>query len=114
MSDLDKKIFGDKKLSDLFKEIYINHNKKSEQINTLISELRPLVENIGDATLVVPLIKFYLDVGVKNDDLLVKMTQIAQRSIGSSENEGGLGLSEEEKNQLIQEAKKLDLLGDGS
>ena len=57
MNGLDSNIFGDKKFSDLLKEIYDNQKKKEKQISTLISELKPLIENIGDATLIVPLIK---------------------------------------------------------
>ena len=105
MSDLNKKIFGNKKISDLLKEIYENHKSKSNQINTLIGELKHLIENIGDATLVVPLIKFYLDAGIKNDDLLVKMTQLAQKSVMETEAEA-MGLSEAEKQQLLEEAGK--------
>jgi len=57
MSNLDKKIFGKKTYSSLLKEIYDNQKKKEDQITSLISELKPLVQDIGDATLIVPLIK---------------------------------------------------------
>jgi hypothetical protein len=54
---LDTTIFGKKTVSDVLKEIYDNSKNKEKQINALIGELKPLVENIGDATLVVPMIK---------------------------------------------------------
>jgi hypothetical protein len=38
---------------------------KKQQITSLISELKPLIQEIGDATLIVPLIKEYLEIGVK-------------------------------------------------
>jgi len=72
-------LFEGKSLSDLFKEIYDNSNAKRVQIKELIGSLAPLVEGIGDATLLVPLIKDYLDVGVKNDEQLIKLAQIVQR-----------------------------------
>ena len=72
-------IFKGKSLSDLFSEIYDNSRKKDKQISTLISELKPLIEDVGDATLVVPMIKEYLEIGVKNDDQLVKIATIVQR-----------------------------------
>ena len=50
MSSLDKNIFGKKKLSDLFQEIYNNQKRKEEQISALINELKPLINDIGDAT----------------------------------------------------------------
>ena len=53
---LDTTIFGTKTVSDVLKEIYDNSRSKAKQVNALIGELKPLVENIGDATLVVPLI----------------------------------------------------------
>lgn len=75
----DTEIFKGKSLSDLFSEIYDNSRKKDKQISTLISELKPLIEDVGDATLVVPMIKEYLEIGVKNDDQLVKIATIVQR-----------------------------------
>ena len=75
---LDTTIFGTKTVSDVLKEIYDNSRSKSKQVNALIGELKPLVENIGDATLVVPMIKEYLEVGVKNDEHLIKMVALVQ------------------------------------
>ena len=69
MGQLDKKIFGKKKFSDILEEIYLNQKKKEAQISTLISELKPLIQDIGDATLIVPLLKEYLEISVKNDIL---------------------------------------------
>lgn len=80
MSDFkDIELFDGKNLSDLFEEIYTNSKNKRNQIKELISSLSPLIEGIGDATLLVPLIKDYLDIGVKNDEQLVKLAQIVQR-----------------------------------
>ena len=56
---LDTIIFEGKSSSDVFKEIYNNSKKKDKQINSLIAELKPLIQNIGDAPVVVPLIKEY-------------------------------------------------------
>ena len=57
MSQFDNIIFGKKKFSDVLEEIYNNQKKKDQQVTALISELKPLISDIGDATLVVPLIK---------------------------------------------------------
>ena len=75
----ETEIFNGKSLSDLFSEIYDNSRKKDKQISALISELKPLIEDVGDATLVVPMIKEYLEIGVKNDEQLVKIATIVQR-----------------------------------
>ena len=108
MGQLDSVIFGDKKFSDILEEIYNNQKKKEAQVTALISELKPLVQEIGDATLIVPLIKEYMEIGVKNDEQLIKMATIIQRVINNSSNDdGGLGISDEEKEQLLSEMEKL-------
>lgn len=76
---LDKEIFKGKTLSDLFGEIYDNSKETRGQVKGLIGELKPLIENIGDATLIVPMIKEYMEIGVKNDDALIKLATIIQR-----------------------------------
>jgi hypothetical protein len=66
-----------------------------------------MVTDIGDATLIVPLIKEYMEIGVKNDDALIKMATLVQRALNSTTEEGGLGISDEEKEQLLEEMEKL-------
>lgn len=106
--DFDIEIFKGKSFSDLMKDIYSNSTKKDRQINMLIGELRPLIKNIGDATVIVPLIKEYLEVGVKNDEHLVKLAAVVQRLVSTnnkvqSETGNSWMLSEEEKKQLLGE-----------
>ena len=109
-NSLDSEIFDGKKLKDLFKEIYSNQKKKEKQISGLIEDLKPLIEGIGDATLVVPLLKEYLEIGVKNDEQLIKMATIIQRCLSNvtNNNEKGYLISEEEKNQLLNDINKLN------
>ena len=106
MSGLDNIVFGNKKFSDILEEIYNNQKKKEKQISALISELKPLVNEIGDATLIVPLIKEYLEISVKNDEQLIKMATIIQRIMSNNTTENGLSISEEEKAQLLAEIDK--------
>jgi len=109
MGQLDKNVFGSKKFSDILEEIYNNQKKKEEQISTLISELKPLIQDIGDATLVVPLLKEYLEISVKNDEQLIKMATIVQRAVQNEGNDdGNFGMTEEEKQQLLNEVKKFN------
>ena len=112
MGQLDSIIFGDKKFSDILHEIYENQTKKKEQISSLISELKPLIQEIGDATLIVPLIKEYLEIGVKNDEQLIKMATIIQRAVNTVNEDGGLGISDEEKEALLAEMDKLQIKKD--
>jgi len=103
----EKTIFGVKKFSDLLEEIYNNQKRREAQVTALISELKPMVTDIGDATLIVPLIKEYMEIGVKNDDALIKMATLVQRALNSTSEDGGLGISDEEKAQLLEEMEKL-------
>ena len=105
---LNQILFDDKSFSDLLKEIHKNQTKKAKQLASLIAELRPLITSLGDATVVVPLIKEYMEISVKNDDQLIKMAAIVQRlSTGaSSTGDGGL-LTEEEMEQLQSVAEEI-------
>ena len=108
MDPLNQIIFDDKSFSDLLKEIHKNQSKKSKQLASLIAELRPLITSLGDATVVVPLIKEYMEISVKNDDQLIKMAAIVQRlSTGVTSNGDGGLLTEEEMEQLQQVADEI-------
>ena len=101
-------LFKGTSFSDLMRDIYHNSKKKSRQIDGLIKELQPLIKNTGDATVIVPMIKDYLEVSVKNDDALVKLSAVVQRLISatSKDDDGNeFGLSEEERARLIEEAE---------
>ena len=71
--------------------------------------LKPFVKNIGDATIIVPLIKDYLEVSVKNDEHLIKMAAIVQRAMtrDTGNNTDGL-LTEAEKRQLLDSVQDLE------
>ena len=97
-----------KKFSDILNEIYDNQKTKQKQISGLISELKPLINDIGDATLIVPLIKEYMDIGVRNDEQLIKMATIIQRALNNSSNEDSLGITDDEKAELMAELDKLN------
>lgn len=109
--DSDTEIFKGKTFSSLVKDIYFNSNHKKEQINQLIKDLREMVKDIGSATVIAPMIKDYIDVGVKNDDQLVKLSAVLTRFINgtssSSDDAGGNGmLTEGEKEELLNNVKK--------
>jgi hypothetical protein len=105
---LDSVIFKNKKFSDILGEIYDNQKKKEKQISGLISELKPLINDIGDATLIVPLIKEYMDIGIRNDEQLIKMSTIIQRALNNSTSEDTMGITDEEKAELMAELDKLN------
>src|SRR5210317_1199001 len=105
---LDKEIFSGKTLSGLFGEIYDNSKETKSQVKALIGELKPLIENIGDATLIVPMIKEYMEIGVKNDDALIKLATIIQRiESAQAKGEGG-EFDFSDLQDLLEESESMD------
>ena len=101
-------LFGKKTFADLLKEIHTNSSNKEREIRALIDNLKPFITSAGDAVIIVPLIKDYLDVSVKNDDLLIKMAGIVQRAMNSNTGGEDLLLSDSDKEMLFQSMNELD------
>jgi hypothetical protein len=98
-------LFDGKNLSSLFKDIYENQQNKKKNISDMIESLRKLIKNVGEATVLAPIIRDLIDTSVKNDDHLIKLATIAQRLAAAEAK--GIGedgwLSEHEKTQLLTE-----------
>ncbi len=113
----DINLFGDKTLSDLFKQIHKNNKDTDKQINELIDAIKPLASsNAGSAVMLMPTVKDLIDVNVRNNDQLIKMAGIAQRAASSNANSGGssdffdpdeIQALLEEQNQIKEEGQKL-------
>jgi hypothetical protein len=106
--DKNDELFKGTTFADLMSDVYHNSKKKDRQMNQLIASLQPLIKNASDATVVIPLIKDILDVSIKNDDHLVKLTAIVQRYISTKQTISGADglLSDEEKMQLLKVAEQ--------
>ena len=101
--DNDFKIFDGKNFSDLSKEIYENSKLKKTQIELLVQEVHGYIQGIEDIAVVGPILKELLDVGVKNDDNLLKLATVFQRIMakaGNNDEDISL-LSDDEKQQLL-------------
>lgn len=115
----DVDLFDGVTFSDLMKDIYYNSKIKQKKIEDLIDQLTPMMTNLSDVVLTAPLIKDYLDIGVKNDDHLLKLASVVQRysaNTAKSNNSELMLLSEDEKLQLMelaeQEVKQLNTSND--
>ena len=101
----DYEVFEGKSLSDVFKDIYDNTEKNRQQLDVLTRELVSFIKDGDSAVQIVPMLKEYLEINVKNDDQLVKIAAIVQRLV-ASESKGGseesYGLSDSEKEQLMK------------
>jgi|TARA_B100001079_G_C16061936_1_gene361766 hypothetical protein len=98
-------IFEGKSLSSLFRDIYDNSKRNKEQLEILIKELGKFIKDGNSAVQLIPMIKEYLDINVKNDDQLVKLAGIVQKLIAAEQRAGSddeFGLSDNEKEQLMR------------
>jgi hypothetical protein len=109
MADFNQEIFKGKTMSDLFKEIYNNSRNKEKQISALIDQLKPMITEPGDAMMIVPMLKEYMELSIKNDEHLIKMAGIVQRSISATPEGDGSLLSDKDKELLFQSIHEISL-----
>ena len=103
-----KKLFGKKNFADLLKEIHTNQKDKEVQLRSLIEGLKPLITSPGEATMIVPLIKEYMELAIKNDDALIKMAGIVQRAMNTKAADSEELLTDEDKEMLFSSLQELD------
>jgi len=101
----DYEIFEGKTLSDVFKDIYDNSKTNKQQLEVLMKEVVGFIKDGDTAVQIVPMLKEYLEINVKNDEQLVKLATIVQRITAAegrvSDSGDEFGLSEAEKEQLM-------------
>jgi len=99
-------IFKGKSLSSLFEDIYENSKTNKEQLTVLVKEVAGFIKDGDMAVQLIPMIKEYLEINVKNDEQLVKLAQVVQRLIAAESRSGAEGeflLSDREKEQLVKD-----------
>ena len=96
----DYEIFKGKSLSSLFQDIYENQNYNRKQLDVLTRNITSMIKDGDTAVQIVPMIKEYLEINVRNDELLVKLASIVQKII-STENKG-----ESESEFVLSEIEK--------
>ena len=101
----DYEIFEGKTLSDVFKDIYDNSKTNKQQLEVLMKEVVGFIKDGDTAVQIIPMLKEYLEINVKNDEQLVKLATIVQRITAAekrvSDSGEEFGLSEAEKEQLM-------------
>ena len=100
----DYEIFKGKSLSSLFQDIYENKNYNRKQLDVLTKNITSMIKDGDTAVQIVPMIKEYLEINVRNDELLVKLANIVQKIISAEskgEAESEFGLSEIEKQDIM-------------
>jgi hypothetical protein len=101
----DYEIFKGKTLGDVFKDIYDNSHTNKKQLEVLMKEVVGFIKDGDTAVQIIPMLKEYLEINVKNDEQLVKLATIVQRITAAEKrvSDAGeeFGLSESEKEQLM-------------
>ena len=103
----DYEIFEGKTLSDVFKDIYDNSKTNKQQLEVLMKEVVGFIKDGDTAVQIIPMLKEYLEINVKNDEQLVKLATVVQRIMaaeGRISNDSGdeFGLTDAEKKQLME------------
>ena len=101
---IDFEVFEGKSLSDIFKDIYDNSNKNKQQLEVLMKEVVGFIKDGDTAVQIIPMLKEYLEINVKNDEQLVKLATIVQRMATAKANTNSddeFGISDKEKEQLL-------------
>jgi len=101
-------IYEGQTFDKLLKQIHDNSNEKSDQIANLIKKLTEFIKSPDDAALLVPLVAEYLEVGVKNDEQLIKLAGIIQRFVKTTSTtveDNSYGLTDDERAEILANAK---------
>jgi len=69
---IDYEIFDGKSLSSLFKDIYNNTQHNRKQLDVLTRELVQFIKDGDTAVQMVPMIKEYLEINVKEEQVLIE------------------------------------------
>jgi hypothetical protein len=101
----DYEIFKGKSLASLFEDIYQNQTYNRNQLDVLTKNITTMIKDGDTAVQIIPMMKEYLEINVRNDELLIKLASIVQKIISAEnkgESESEFGLSENEKEQILK------------
>ena len=110
--ELDKEIFKGKTIANLVEEVYDKQKNQDSTIKQEIMRLADMIETPGDAIVVVPLLKGFIDSSLKNDEVLLKLLNLFQKAAeskkaGDSEDSGVL--TEKDIEQLFSEVSHIQI-----
>lgn len=104
--ELEKEVFPGKNISDLVEEVYNRQKNQESDIKEEINKLLEMIEGPGDAIVLMPHIKGLVDSRLKNDEVLIKLLSIFQKSSQASLKDGDNMdnlLSEKDIEQLMKD-----------
>jgi len=104
LTNFDFEVCDGKSFKDLCKDVIDRSTSKKDQLDTLISDIRDIIKTPNDVQSFMPRIKELLEVGVKNDEQIIKLAAVVQRLQSTQVEipEDMIGLTNEDKEQLMQ------------
>jgi len=110
--ELDKEIFKGKTIANLVEEVYDKQKNQDSTIKQEIMRLADMIETPGDAIVIVPLLKGFMDSSLKNDEVLLKLLNLFQKAAeskkaGDAEDSGIL--TEKDIEQLFSEVSNIKI-----
>lgn len=115
--NLDKvELFKGKTYEALLSDIYTSQSKTDRVLDSTIQQLKSLISNnapLRDIALILPMIKDFVSLSVKNQDSLVKMASIVEKIVNDHRinlnNQRALSLKESNNNQFKSEKSRVTL-----
>jgi hypothetical protein len=107
--NLDFQVTEKKTFRQLCDDVIKRSESKREQLDILMESTRNLIKTTNDAIALLPQVKALLDVGVKNDEQIIKLASVLQKlqSTEMETNDGDDGiLSSEEREEIMRNAKE--------
>ena len=108
--ELDKEIFKGKTIANLVEEVYDKQKNQDSTIKQEIMRLADMIETPGDAIVVVPLLKGFIDSSLKNDEVLMKLLSLFQKAASEAKKvyaEDSSLLTEKDIEQLFSEVSNI-------
>lgn len=99
---------------DLLRRIYENAQAKQVHLLQTSEIVKPMIQNIQDAVMLLPMLTGLQSVSVKNDEQLVKLAAIVTRKNkntgkDSEEDLEAFGITAEMRKEIMEEAQKMSV-----
>jgi hypothetical protein len=94
------------RFEDLLKKIYTNSEEKNQNITATAQRIMALTKTLNDMVVMMPILVDMQKAAIANDDMLVKMAAIVQRSQNAKSKDAGLDntLITEEERKILMDA----------
>lgn len=99
----DTVIFKGKTFGNLLEEIHSNSRNTDKLLFTMVQDMKDLIEGLGDAIQLAPIIATYVKMAIDNNEHIIKIAGIVQKSLEKSKDSGVVEdavFTEEDRKQL--------------